>query len=226
MISSRASCMSECCARVASIASAASQISEQHSSRAQRRVSKKILRAQRPVRRNAPIAEMRSGGDGSGVQSCRLLDTSSTTVVGSKPRKPSTPAMLSGVRWFEFGLVGWRGPSRLVTWSRGRACLCCAADREHSACWSRRATCGRLSLAIMDGPWIDRSRFLDRETLDPHHVMETSSSSQGMVGAHTEGNMDFLKPGEVDLGVRRLGARPCPRPKRGPPRPRPLSTSR
>ena len=56
----------------------------------------------------------------------------------------------------------------------------------------------------MDGPWIDRSRFLDRETLDPHHVMETSSSSHGMVGAHTEGNMDFLKPGEVDLGVRRL----------------------
>jgi 20S proteasome subunit beta 1 len=53
----------------------------------------------------------------------------------------------------------------------------------------------------MDGPWIDRSRFLDRETLDPHHVMETSSSSHGMVGAHTEGNMDFLKPGEVDLGT-------------------------
>ena len=147
---------------------------------------------------------------------------SSARSLGSPPHRPC----FQGCGGLSSVLLVGGAPSRLVTWSRGRACLCCAADREHSACWSRRATCGRLSLAIMDGPWIDRSRFLDRETLDPHHVMETSSSSHGMVGAHTEGNMDFLKPGEVDLGVRRLGARPCPRPKRGPPRPRPLSTSR
>ena len=47
----------------------------------------------------------------------------------------------------------------------------------------------------------DRSRFVDREVLDPHHVMEQSTSSAGAVGAHTEGNLDFLKQA-VDLGVR------------------------
>lgn len=50
----------------------------------------------------------------------------------------------------------------------------------------------------------DRSRFMDREILDPHHVMEGAaggaSASAPAVGAHTEGNLDFLKQA-VDLGV-------------------------
>ena len=49
----------------------------------------------------------------------------------------------------------------------------------------------------------DRSRFIDRELLDPHHVMQ-AGPGQGPVGIHTEGNLDFLKKGEVDLGVRRF----------------------
>lgn len=52
----------------------------------------------------------------------------------------------------------------------------------------------------------DRSRFADREILDPHHVMEGShggaSASMPEVGQHTDGNLAFLKKGEVDLGVR------------------------
>ena len=49
---------------------------------------------------------------------------------------------------------------------------------------------------------MDRSRFIDRIVHDPMRVMETSSSSaHGAVGAHTEGNLDFLKQ-PVDLGVR------------------------
>lgn len=47
----------------------------------------------------------------------------------------------------------------------------------------------------------DRSRFVDREVLDPHRVMEMGPGA-GPVGIHTEGNLDFLKKGEVDLGVR------------------------
>jgi len=51
----------------------------------------------------------------------------------------------------------------------------------------------------------DRSRFADREILDPHHVMEGShggaSASMPEVGQHTDGNLAFLKKGEVDLGT-------------------------
>lgn len=52
----------------------------------------------------------------------------------------------------------------------------------------------------------DRSRFIDREVLDPSRVMEGASgsgahsSSLGQVGEHTEGNLDFLKKA-VDLGT-------------------------
>lgn len=48
----------------------------------------------------------------------------------------------------------------------------------------------------------DRSRFVDRELLDPSRVMEQRSSLQtsSAVGAHTEGNLDFLKQA-VDLGT-------------------------
>ena len=62
----------------------------------------------------------------------------------------------------------------------------------------------------MDAGLIDRSRFLDREVLDPHRVMETSrmggASASAMaagVGQHSGGNLDFLKQA-VDLGVRKL----------------------
>jgi len=65
-------------------------------------------------------------------------------------------------------------------------------------------------LAAMDAGLIDRSRFLDREVLDPHRVMETSrmggASASAMaagVGQHSGGNLDFLKQA-VDLGVRKL----------------------
>lgn len=51
----------------------------------------------------------------------------------------------------------------------------------------------------MDGMF-DRSRFIDRITMDPNRVMETSGSQQGVVGVHTEGNLDFLKEA-VDLGT-------------------------
>ena len=63
---------------------------------------------------------------------------------------------------------------------------------------------------VMDAGLIDRSRFLDREVLDPHRVMETSrmggASASAMaagVGQHSGGNLDFLKQA-VDLGVRKL----------------------
>jgi len=48
----------------------------------------------------------------------------------------------------------------------------------------------------------DRSRFMDRELLDPARVMEQSSSihAAGQVGTHSEGNLDFLKQ-PVDLGT-------------------------
>ena len=52
----------------------------------------------------------------------------------------------------------------------------------------------------------DRSRFIDRELLDPHHVMQ-AGPGQGPVGVHTEGNLDFLKK-PVDLGVRRRASAP------------------
>jgi len=62
-------------------------------------------------------------------------------------------------------------------------------------------------LAAMDAGLIDRSRFLDREVLDPHRVMETSrmggASASAMaagVGQHSGGNLDFLKQA-VDLGT-------------------------
>jgi len=57
----------------------------------------------------------------------------------------------------------------------------------------------------MEG-FIDRSRFIDREVLDPAHVMESASGGHGHgrpighVGEHTEGNLDFLKQ-PVDLGT-------------------------
>lgn len=44
----------------------------------------------------------------------------------------------------------------------------------------------------------DRSRFMDREMLDPHHVMETQSSSK--VGMQNFDSLDFLKQ-PVDLGT-------------------------
>lgn len=53
---------------------------------------------------------------------------------------------------------------------------------------------------------IDASRFIDRIVHDPSRVMETSNSSasssapHGLVGAHAEGNLDFLKQ-PVDLGT-------------------------
>lgn len=51
----------------------------------------------------------------------------------------------------------------------------------------------------------DRSRFVDRELLDPARVMEGSVSSgagraQAHVGQHADGNLDFLKQA-VDLGT-------------------------
>ena len=53
--------------------------------------------------------------------------------------------------------------------------------------------------------FIDRSRFMDREILDPAHVMEhhiSSAAAMGRLGEHTEGGlMEALKKGEVDLGV-------------------------
>lgn len=77
-----------------------------------------------------------------------------------------------------------------------------------------RATSWRGALprlqTVMDAGLIDRSRFLDREVLDPHRVMETSrmggASASAMaagVGQHSGGNLDFLKQA-VDLGVRKL----------------------
>jgi len=55
----------------------------------------------------------------------------------------------------------------------------------------------------------DRSRFIDREILDPARVMEGSSNSRpGMLGEHTEaGLMDALKKGEVDLGTTIMAVR-------------------
>jgi 20S proteasome subunit beta 1 len=49
---------------------------------------------------------------------------------------------------------------------------------------------------------VDRSRFMDRELLDPARVMESGPKrGDGVpVGAHTEGNLDFLKEA-VDLGT-------------------------
>jgi len=49
---------------------------------------------------------------------------------------------------------------------------------------------------------VDRSRFLDRELFDPGRVMEQRPSphAASAVGAHTEGNLDFLKQ-PVDLGT-------------------------
>jgi len=59
----------------------------------------------------------------------------------------------------------------------------------------------------MDG-FLDRSRFIDREILDPARVMEGSatSSAMGRVGEHTEGNVDFLKK-PVDLGTSIMAVR-------------------
>ena len=48
----------------------------------------------------------------------------------------------------------------------------------------------------------DRSRFIDREVLDPHHVMQAGPDS-GAVGVHTAGNLDFLKEA-VDLGAKQV----------------------
>ena len=54
-------------------------------------------------------------------------------------------------------------------------------------------------LGAMDG--FDRSRFVDRELLDPARVMEGPSGGGGhVVGEHAEGNLDFLKQA-VDLGT-------------------------
>ena len=51
----------------------------------------------------------------------------------------------------------------------------------------------------------DRSRFMDRELLDPARVMETQSGCQYATPTcgegHQEGGLDFLKQA-VDLGVR------------------------
>uniref|UniRef100_A0A7S2MG03 Proteasome subunit beta n=1 Tax=Haptolina brevifila TaxID=156173 RepID=A0A7S2MG03_9EUKA len=62
----------------------------------------------------------------------------------------------------------------------------------------------------MDG-FLDRSRFMDREILDPARVMEgssTSSTYMGQVGEHTEGGlMEALKKGEVDLGTSIMAVR-------------------
>ena len=72
---------------------------------------------------------------------------------------------------------------------------------------SARAIVVPLALQVntMDG-MIDRSRFIDRIVMDPHRVMETSSSSShGPIGVHADGNLDFLKQA-VDLGVSR---HPC-----------------
>ena len=62
----------------------------------------------------------------------------------------------------------------------------------------------------------DRSRFMDREIMDPMRVMEGASGMQGassaaaQVGQHTEGNLDFLKQA-VDLGVRAAAPVLCAR---------------
>lgn len=50
----------------------------------------------------------------------------------------------------------------------------------------------------------DRSRFIDREVLDPHHVMEGANGGAGAsaqrLGEHADGQMDFMKQA-VDLGT-------------------------
>ena len=62
----------------------------------------------------------------------------------------------------------------------------------------------------------DRSRFMDREMLDPHNVMSAGvsglslgagASGAGAVGEHNVGNLDFLKKGEVDLGTSIMAVR-------------------